>query len=114
MEVAILNLGCKAAVRLNTSIDKTVEKCTEFYKGMCSIHNQWQVLACTQDQDFPAREEHLKNLQETLQKGEDDISKIECVNEEAIGVWIVQVSVRKYLLGELPSQNVPKVKEIES
>ena len=86
MEVAILNFGCKSTLRLNTAIDKTVEKCTEFYKGMCSIHNQCQVLAGTQDQYFPTREEHLENLQERLQKGEESISKIECVSEEAIGV----------------------------
>ena len=81
MEMEILNFGYKSAVRLNTSIDKTVEKCIKFYKRMCSIHNQCQVLAGTQDQDFPTREEHLNNLQERLQKGEESISKIECVSE---------------------------------
>ena len=44
------------------------------------------ILAATQDQDFPAREEHLKNLQERLWKGEENISKIEYVSEEAIGI----------------------------
>ena len=72
------------------------------------------ILAEAQDQDFPAREEHLKNLQERLQKGEENISKIEDVSEEAIGIWIIQVSVHKHLLEELLSQNAPKVKEIES
>ena len=28
MEIAILNFGCKTAVRLNTAIEKTNEKCT--------------------------------------------------------------------------------------
>ena len=62
MEVAILNFGCKSTVRLNIAIDRTIEKCTEFYKDMCSVHNRCMVLVDTQDQDFPVREEHLKNL----------------------------------------------------
>ena len=86
MEVAILNFGCKAAVRLNTSIDRTIENFFEFYKNMCFVHNQCMILAGAHDQYFPAREEHLNNLQERLQKGEEDISKIEYVSEEAIGI----------------------------
>ena len=47
MELAILNFSCKSEVRLNTTIDKTVEKCTEFYKRMCLTHHQFQVLEDT-------------------------------------------------------------------
>ena len=114
MEVAILNFGCKATVRLNTAIDRIIENCTEFYKGMCVVHNQCMILEGPQDQDLPAREEHLNNLQERLQKGEENISKIEYVSEEAIGIWIIHVLVHKHLLEELLSENTPKVKEIES
>ena len=114
MELAILNFGYKSAVRLNTSIDKTIEKCTDFDKGMCSIHHQCQVLAGNPKQDFPAREQHLKNLQDRLQTGEESTSQIECISEEAIGVWIIQVLAHKHLFEELLGQNAPKVKEIES
>ena len=62
MEVAILNFVCKASVRLNTAIDRTIEMCIEFYKDMCFVHNQCMILQGAQDQNFPAREEHLKNL----------------------------------------------------
>ena len=48
MEVAILNFGCQTTVRLNIAIDRTIEKCTEFYKDMCSIHNQCMILEGTQ------------------------------------------------------------------
>ena len=114
MEVDILNFGCKAAVILNTTIDRIIEKCSEFYKGMCYVHNQCMILAGTQDRYLPVRKEHLKNLQERLRKGEENISKIKDVSKEAIGIWIMQVSVHKHLLEELLGQNVPKVKEIES
>ena len=40
MEIAILNFGCRTTVRLNTAIEKTFEKCTEFYKGIRVVHNQ--------------------------------------------------------------------------
>ena len=65
---------------------------------MSSTRNQFQVLAGMQDQEFLAREEHLKNLQDMLQTFEESIAKIECVSEESIGVWIVQVLVHKHLL----------------
>ena len=114
MEVAILNFGCKAIVRLSTTINRTIEKCTEFYKGTCFVHNQCMILTGAQDQYFPVREENLKNLQERLLKGEESISKLEGVSEDAIEIWIIQSSIHKRLLEELLSQNAPKVKEIES
>ena len=81
---------------------------------MCSTHNKWQLSADTQDQDFPARDQHLKNLQERLQTGDKSIANIECISEEAIGVWIVQASFHKHLFEELLIQNSPKVRDIES
>ena len=49
MEVAILNFGCKATLRLNTTIDRAIEKCTKFYKGMCFVHNQCMILVGAED-----------------------------------------------------------------
>ena len=100
---AILNFECKGIVILNISIDRTIEKCTEFYKDMCSVHNQCMILEDTQDQVFPVMEEHLKNLQERLLKGEESISKIKLVSEESIGIWIIQALGHKHLLEELMS-----------
>ena len=80
---------------------------------MCSVQNKCIILAGAQDEDFPIREEHVKNLQERLRKGEESISKIKYVSEEAIGICIIQVLVHKHPLEELLSPNAPKVKEIE-
>ena len=66
MELAILNFGCRTTVRLNTTIEKTMEKCAEFYKGIHLVHNQSMILIVSLDQVFPIKEEHLKNLQERL------------------------------------------------
>ena len=63
-----MNFGCRTTVRLNTTIEKTIEKCAEFYKGIHFVHNQWMVLTSAPNEDFPVREEHLKNLQEKLLK----------------------------------------------
>ena len=109
-----MNFGCRTTIRLNTTIEKTIEKCVEFYKGIYFFHNQCMVLTGAPDQDFPIREEHLKNLQERLLKGEESISNLDVVSEEDIKIWIIQASGHKLLLEESLSQNVLKVKEIES
>ena len=97
MELALLNFDNKSAVRLNTTIDKTIEKCNEFYKRMCSTHNKFQVSVDTQVQYFPTRDQHLKNLQDRLQTREDTIAKIKSIGEESSGVWVVQASIHKHL-----------------
>ena len=109
-----MNFGCRTVVRLNTAIEKTIEKCATFYKGIHFVHNQCMVLIGAPDQDFPVKEEHLKNLQERLLKGEESISKLDDVSEEDTRIWIIQASGHKLLLEEYLSQNVPKVKEIRS
>ena len=114
MELVILNLGTKSIVGLNKVIDKTLEKCNEFYKRMCSTHNKCQVSVDTQVPYFPTRYQHLKNLQDRLQTGEESISKIKSIGEESIGVWIVQALVHKHLFEDLLIQRSPKLREIES
>ena len=42
MELALLNFSRKSGTRLSTTIDKTTEKCNEFYKKMFSTHNKCQ------------------------------------------------------------------------
>ena len=113
MEVAILNFGCRIAVRLNTAIEKTIEKCAEFYRGIHLVHNQCIILTNSSYQFFLVREEHMKNLQERLQEGEESISRLQDVSEEDIKIWIIQASGHKLKLEEYLSQITPKVKEIE-
>ena len=43
MEVAIPNFGCRIVVRLNAAIEKTIEKCVEFCKGIHFFHSQCMV-----------------------------------------------------------------------
>ena len=93
-----MNFGCRTVVKLNTAIEKTIENCVEFYKGIYCFHNQCMVLTGAPDQDFPVREEHFKNLQERLLKGEESISKLEAISEEDIRIWIIQASGHKLLL----------------
>ena len=114
MELNILKFGCRMVVRLNIAIEKTIEKCAEFYKGIHLVHNQCMILTKSLDQVFPFRKEHLNNLQERLQKGEEIISRLEAISEEYIKIWITQASGHKLKLEEYLSQITPKVKEIES
>ena len=89
MEVAILNFGCRTTVKLITTIEKTIEKCDELYKGIHMVHSQCMILTKSPYQVFPVKEEHMNNLQERLQKGEENISRIETVNEEDTKIWII-------------------------
>ena len=63
---------------------------------------------------FPSQGGTFKELTREAVKGEENISKIEDVSKESIGIWIIQVLVHKHLLEESLSHNTPKVKEIES
>ena len=58
-----MNFGCRTTIRLNVAIEKTIEKCVEFYKGIHFVHNQCMVLTGAPDEDFLVKEERLKNLQ---------------------------------------------------
>ena len=109
-----MNFGCRKAVILNTTIEKTIEKCAEFYKGIHLVHNHCMILTDSSDHVFPVREEHLKNLQERLQKREESIFRIEAISEEYIKYWIIQASGYKLKLEDSLSQSTPTVKEIES
>ena len=59
MELLLLDFGSKEAVRLNTTTEKTMEKCKEFYKKICMTHNK---ATTTQIQEFLGKDQHLKNL----------------------------------------------------
>ena len=114
MELPLLNFSSRVAERLNTTVEKTVEKCREFYKKMCMTHNKCQASTATQVQDFPDKDQHVKNRQDKMHTDEQSIQKIENIGEEVIEIWVVQDLVHKYLFEELLMQKSPKVKEIES
>ena len=61
-----------------------------------------------------SKDQHLKNLQDKLQKDEQSIQQIKSINEEAIKIWVAQASVHKYILEDLLRLTSPKVTEIES
>ena len=72
------------------------------------------ILIDSPDQFFPVREEHLKNLQERLQRGEESISRLKVVSEEEIKIWVIQELDHKVLWEEYLNHSTPKVEEIKS
>ena len=100
MELAILDLSIKFVVRLHTAIEKTMERCREFYMKMIATHNICQASTTMQIQEYPDKEQHLKNLQDKCQGDEQSIQKVESINEEFIRTWVAQASMHKYLLDE--------------
>ena len=67
-----------------------------------------------QIQEYPDKEQHLRNIQDNLQGDKQSIQKVESINEEVIGTWVALASVHKYILYEWLIQTRPRVKEIES
>ena len=48
MELELLDFSSRATERLNTAVEKTIEKCNVFYKKMCMTHNKCQASTTTQ------------------------------------------------------------------
>ena len=113
-EIAILNFGCRTTTRLNIVIEKTIEKCVEFYKGIQLVHHQCLILMDTPYQVFLIRGEHLQNLQERLRKEEDNLARLEVISEKDIDTWIIQASGHWLNIEEDLCQSTPNMKEIES
>ena len=106
--------SCIAAALGGLTQRKNVEKCKEFYMKMSTTHNRCQTSTTLQIQEYPEKEQHLKNFQDKLQVDEESIQKVESINEEVIGTWVAQALVHKHILDEWLIQTRPMVKEIES
>ena len=66
LEYDLINFSNKAAERLIEEIEKTSDKCKEFYKKVLITHNKCQTSSAKRLQEFPAHEEHLKHLHDRL------------------------------------------------
>ena len=56
IELALLDFCRKASVRLNNEIEKTLEKCMEFYKKMRQVHEICQLSSDAKINDFPNKD----------------------------------------------------------
>ena len=72
IEYDLMNFSNKAAERLVDAVEKTTDKCMEFYKKVLTTHNKFQTSFAKWLQEFLAHEELLKHLHVRLQ--EDELS----------------------------------------
>ena len=114
IELALLDFGSKSTLRLTTTIEKTLERCIEFWKKIHIVHNKCQTSSVAKIKEFPDKDQHLKDLQDRLQEDEQIIQKIEGIIEEVVKKWIKQASVSNFLLEDLYRVTPPKMAEIES
>ena len=66
IELELLDFCSKFALILTTGVEKTLERCTYFYKKMCIVHNKCQTSSVTKINEFPNKYEHLKYLKDRL------------------------------------------------
>ena len=68
----LMNFSNRAAVTVIEEVEKTSDKCREFYKKVLTTHNKFQTSSAKRLQEFTYHEEHLKHLHDRLQ--EDELS----------------------------------------
>ena len=97
LEYDLMNFSNRAAKRLIEALEKTLDKCGEFYKKVIVIHNKCQTSSAKRLHEFPAHEKHLKQLHDWLQEDELNIQLIKGLNEMVIKSMVAQAVVSNFL-----------------
>ena len=63
-----MDFSSKATTKLTGVVGKTLDKCTEFYKRVLTMHNRCHTSLTKGLQEFLGHEEHLKYLHDRLQE----------------------------------------------
>ena len=82
--MVLLEFCRKSSVILNNEVEKTMDKCTKFYKKMRQVHNKCQVSSDAKFNDFSDKDQHMAYLQDRLHEDEQNIQKIEIISEEVV------------------------------
>ena len=93
-----MNFSNRAAERLIDAVEKTSDKCGEFYEKVIVTRNKCHTSSAKRLQEFLAHEERLKQLHERLQEDELSIQLIKGLNEKVIKSMVAQVAVSNCLL----------------
>ena len=91
----------KDSVRLNNEIDKTMEKCTEFYKKINQVNDKCHLSLATKITDLPNKDQHLVYLQDRLQEDVQYIQKVEVVNKEDVKTLVGKSFVGNHILEDV-------------
>ena len=77
IQMALFEFCKKNSIRLNNEIDKTKEKCIEFYIKISEVHDQCQISLAAQTTDIPNKDQHLAYMQDIIQDDVQYIQKME-------------------------------------
>ena len=94
----LMNFSNRATKRLIDAVEKTSDKCGEFYNKILINHNKFQTSSTKMLREFLSHEEHLKYLQDRLQEDELSIQLIKGLNENVIKILVAQDVVSHCLL----------------
>ena len=109
-----MNFSSKATERLIDAVEKTTDKCIEFYKKVLTTHNKCYTSSPKWLQEFPAHEEHLKKLHDRMQEDDLSIELIKGLNEKVIKSMVAQAAVSNFLLDNQLRVTAPRVADIKT
>ena len=114
IEYDIINFSNKASERLIVAVEKSMEKCMEFYKKVLKTHNRCQTYSTKRLQEFPAQEDHLKYLDDRLKEDEINIKLVKGLNENVIKNLVAQATDSNFLLEDQLRVTPSRVEDIKS
>ena len=109
-----MDFSCKAAARLTTTVEKTLDRCMEFYKMVLTTQNRCQTSSTKTLQEFPEQEEHLKYLHDRREEDELHIQLVKNLSEKVVKGLVAQAAISNFLLEDKVKVTPPRVAEIKS
>lgn len=114
LDIALLEFCRKATNRLNAEIDKTLEKCTNFYEEIHQVHRKCQLPMAANIDELPPKDQQMAELQQVLQSNLDYIKKIDALTEEDIDFYVRQTSTHLIFLEDTCKAAPTEVANIET
>ena len=98
LEYELIGFSNRAAEKLIEAVQKTVDKCKEFFKKVLTTYNKCQTSSKKRLDDLPSHEEYLQQLHTRFQEDERNIQLIKNLDERVLKNVIAQVAVSNCLL----------------
>ena len=95
------------------AMEKTTDKCAEFFRKMLITHNKCLTPLAQRLQEFPEHEEHLKQLKDKLQEDELNIQLVKGLDAKVIESLVGQAAVSNCLLEDLLRVTPTRVADIK-
>ena len=114
IEYELMDFSSKDAARLTAVVEKTLDKCMDFYKMVLTTHDRCQTSATKRLQEIPDQEEQLKYLHDRMQEDELNIQLVKGLNKKVVKGLVAQAATINCLLEDQLRVTPQRVVEIKS